>query len=114
MPEFSEKVRDNEKFVELIVNNKEEKVKDSMGADLTKEDLAPINSLAKQINSLFAFKNEQTTYFEKTMKGVSIMEADTEEQLLNYVAELWPPIKIKFVPLLPSSEFIPKYLKAKE
>jgi hypothetical protein len=53
-------------------------------------------------------------HFEKTMKGVSIIEADTEEQLLNYVAELWPPIKIKFVPLLPSSEFIPKYLKAKE
>ncbi len=53
-------------------------------------------------------------HFEKTMKGVSIMEADTEEQLLNYIAELWPPIKIRFVPLLPSSEFIPKYLKAKE
>lgn len=53
-------------------------------------------------------------HFEKTMKGISIMEAETEEQLLNYVAELWPPIKIKFVPLLASSEFIPKYLKAKE
>lgn len=50
----------------------------------------------------------------ETMKGVSIMEADNEEQLMNYIAELYPAIKIRFLPLLPSSEFIPIYMKAKE
>ena len=50
----------------------------------------------------------------ETLKGVSIMEADNEEQLMNYIAELWPPLKIKFVPLLDSSEYIPIYLKTKE
>jgi hypothetical protein len=48
------------------------------------------------------------------MKGISIMEADNEEQLMNYIAELYPPLKIKFLPLLPSSEYIPIYMKAKE
>ena len=36
--------------------------------------------------------------FGNISKGVSIMEAGTEEQLINYMVALAPSIKIKFVP----------------
>ena len=47
-------------------------------------------------------------------KGVSIMEADNEQQLINYIAELSPPLIIKFVPLLDSNKNIEAYMKAKK
>jgi hypothetical protein len=39
------------------------------------------------------------------------MEADTEEQLINYMVALAPSIKIKFVPLVDSSKIVEAYLK---
>ena len=44
-------------------------------------------------------------------KGVSIMEADNEEQLINYFLELSPPLKIKFEPLIDSAKFSEMYMK---
>ena len=46
-------------------------------------------------------------------KGVSIMEANTEEQLINYMVALSPSIKINFVPLVDSSKVVEAYLKRK-
>ena len=47
-------------------------------------------------------------------KGISIMEADNEDQLINYIIELSPPFKIKFAPLLDSTKYIETYMKAKK
>jgi hypothetical protein len=49
--------------------------------------------------------------FGDISKGVSIMEADNEEQLINYMVALAPSIKIKFVPLVDSSKIVEAYLK---
>ena len=49
----------------------------------------------------------------EVLKGISIMEADNEEQLINYVIELSPPLKIKFVPLLDATKYIETYMKSK-
>jgi len=48
------------------------------------------------------------------LKGVSIMEADNEEQLINYLLELSPPLKAKFEPLIDSTKYIEMYMKMKK
>ena len=48
------------------------------------------------------------------LKGISIMEADSEEQLINYILALSPSFKIKFEPLLDSNKGIETYLKTKK
>ena len=48
------------------------------------------------------------------MKGISIMEADNEEQLINYLIELSPPLKIKFEPLIDSTKYMEIYMKMKK
>jgi len=76
LPEFSKRVRDNEKFVELILkNNKTELLKEinisskkSMGADLSESDLKPIAKLAKSITSLYALRESQSQYLELIIK----------------------------------------------
>ena len=50
----------------------------------------------------------------QAMKGISIMEADNEEQLVNYLIELSPPLKIKFVPLLDMTKYMETYMKTKK
>jgi hypothetical protein len=50
----------------------------------------------------------------KLSKGVSIIEADKEEQLINYMLELSPPLKIKFVPLIDSSKAMEIYMKTRK
>ena len=47
-------------------------------------------------------------------KGISILEADNEEQLINYFFELSPPLKIKFVPLIDSTKATEMYMKTKK
>ena len=47
------------------------------------------------------------------MKGISIMEADSEEQLINYLLELAPPLKAKFVALIDSTKYEEMYSKKK-
>jgi nucleolar protein 56 len=67
-PEFSHSVNDNEKFVELIVTHKDRKGKDSMGAELAKDDLDAVMELAKEAYSLFEYKKKQISYLERIMK----------------------------------------------
>ncbi len=67
-PELSKRIQDNKKFSELIA--KEKKYKDSIGADLSKENLQPILRLSKEINDLYEFKNAQSKYLEALMKKI--------------------------------------------
>jgi len=48
------------------------------------------------------------------LKGISIMEADSEEQLINYLLELAPPLKAKFVALIDSTKYAESYSKKKK
>ena len=50
----------------------------------------------------------------QAMKGISIMEADNEEQLINYLIELSPPLMCKFEPLIDSTKYIESYMKSKK
>lgn len=47
-------------------------------------------------------------------KGISILEADNEEQLVNYILAVTPEFKIKFIPLIDSSKAIELYMKTKQ
>ena len=67
-PEFEYLVENQEKFIELILKKQTKKEKDSMGADLSKEDLEPIMSLAKQVDGLFQLRKEQEIYLNKMME----------------------------------------------
>ncbi len=67
-PEFSRKITDHEKFVNLIIDKNDKKEKDSMGADLSKEDLEPLLKLAKEIDSLYGLKAKQEEYLKKIMQ----------------------------------------------
>ncbi|MEM4975728.1 MAG: hypothetical protein QXT64_00210 [Desulfurococcaceae archaeon] len=46
-------------------------------------------------------------------KGISILEADNEEQLISYILAVTPEFKIKFVPLIDSSKAIEMLMKTK-
>lgn len=50
----------------------------------------------------------------EALKGISILEVDNEEQLINYLIELAPPLKAKFVPLIDSTKYIETYMKTKK
>jgi len=67
-PEFSREVSDHSKFVELILANKDKKIKESMGAELSKEDLNAIKELAKEAESLYKFNEKQEEYLKKIME----------------------------------------------
>jgi len=67
-PEFSRSIPDHEKFVELVVSEKDIKEAGSMGADLSKEDLEPILDLAKEISALYSLRRFQERYLEELMK----------------------------------------------
>jgi nucleolar protein 56 len=74
LPEFSESLRDNQKFVELLVKkNKNEllkglKLKESMGADLKKEDVEEMLLLGKEILGIYILKKKHEEYLKKIMK----------------------------------------------
>jgi len=74
LPEFSASIENNEKFTEIIVKKskkeliKELKIKDSMGADLKKEDVDEMIALAKEILNLYKLKQKHEEYIEKIMK----------------------------------------------
>ena len=76
LPEFSKKLRDNEKFVELILKKKKTELlkeinissKKSMGADLNETDIKPITELAKTITSLYTLRESQSQYLELLIK----------------------------------------------
>jgi nucleolar protein 56 len=67
-PEFSRSVRDHGKFIELILEKKDKKEKESMGADFSKEDMGPILKLASEINELYKLKQKQEDYLHELMQ----------------------------------------------
>ena len=77
-PEFENSLRDQEKFVELVLEkNKKELLKEvnvsekeSMGADFEKEEVEPILNLGKEVRNLYSLKKKQEEYLEKLMKNV--------------------------------------------
>ena len=76
LPEFSRTIQSHEKFVELILKKsknellKEIRVRkeDSMGADLSNDDLKPMMALAEHMVSLYILKERQKTYLESVMR----------------------------------------------
>ena len=50
----------------------------------------------------------------KITKGISVMEADSDQQLINYILALSPPFKIKFEPLIDSEKAVTTYLESAE
>lgn len=77
-PEFSRGIESHEKFVDLILKKSRRELlketgvseEDSMGAELSKEDLEPILKLADEIRSLFGLKTQHEKYLEKIMRGL--------------------------------------------
>lgn len=76
-PELEKKIQDNEAFVKLVLkgdkkrlmqDSKEPRLKDEMGAELSKEDLEPILSLASLITDVLREKELLEDYLERTMK----------------------------------------------
>ena len=50
----------------------------------------------------------------QTLKGISVLEADTEDQLINYILALSPEFNIKFEPLLDGQKTVATYLQSKQ
>ena len=75
LPEFEHSMSNQEKFVELIIeNDKKElleiiklKESDCMGADLNESHLKEIRLLGKEIKELQALRKKHETYLEKVM-----------------------------------------------
>jgi len=66
-PEYSRKIIDNKSFVELILAGEDKKLKNSMGADLKKNDINQFMNLAKRIAELFRQRESHDTYLESIM-----------------------------------------------
>jgi len=49
-----------------------------------------------------------------SIKGISIMEIDNDEQLINYILELSPPLKAKFKLLYDTAVYVPAYMATKK
>jgi nucleolar protein 56 len=77
-PEFSKSIESHEKFIELILKKSRRELlneiglseKDSMGAELSKDDLEPVLELARETKSLFGLKIRHEKYLEKIMEGL--------------------------------------------
>ena len=49
-----------------------------------------------------------------SIKGVSIMEIDNEEQLVNYILELTPPLKAKYELSFDATTYVQGYMERKK
>ena len=49
-----------------------------------------------------------------SIKGISIMEIDNDEQLVNYILELSPPLKAQFKLLYDTAVYVPAYMATKK
>ena len=47
-------------------------------------------------------------------KGISIIEHDNDEQLLNHITFLWPEIKVKAEPAIDLSKAIEIYMRSRQ
>ena len=52
-----------------------------------------------------------TAQIGDSVKGISIMEIESDEQLVNYMLDLSPPLKAKFTLLFDTSVYVPAYLE---
>jgi hypothetical protein len=52
--------------------------------------------------------------FEDTVNGVSIMEIENEEQLINYCVELCPPLRARFELLFDGNKYVQAYMAKKK
>lgn len=73
LPELSEEITSNEKYVELTLKSKKELLKElslkaTMGADLDKFQVEEITLLAKEVQSLYELRKKHELYLEKIMK----------------------------------------------
>ncbi len=76
-PEFSRSVENHESFVEEILNYEKTDLlkkiniekKDSIGAELSQEDIEPIKSLAHQTYDLYQLRKDQLNYISSLMDG---------------------------------------------
>ncbi len=66
-PEFSRQVGHHESFVTLILDKKDVRADDSMGAEWKKGDYEPVIRLAEEIASLYRLRGGQETYLEAKM-----------------------------------------------
>jgi len=75
LPEFSRKVEDNKKFAELMIKKnrnelmKELKIRETMGADLSKEDVEEMIALGEEVVRLYELRGKHENYLEKIMKN---------------------------------------------
>lgn len=73
LPELSHTIYDHERYVQLIATTpyvelvKQFVQRTPMGAELSKEDYAPIQLFAEKIHSLYLFKQELLTYLESLL-----------------------------------------------
>ncbi|MFC1741530.1 NOP5/NOP56 family protein [Nanoarchaeota archaeon] len=101
-PEFSKSLDDHEKFVELLQEkSKKELLKEvgvseseSMGAELSKEDLEPMMNLAAQITALYGLREKHAAHIEKMM----------EKHVPNVTAVSGPNIGAKLLAIAGSLE----------
>jgi len=59
-----------DKLVFLILDGKDSKNKNSVGADLGKDDLEPMKKICSEIKNLSELKEKQVNYLEGLMKGL--------------------------------------------
>jgi len=50
---------------------------------------------------------------DESIKGVSIMEIDNDEQIINYLLELAPPLKAEFKLLYDGMQYVGAYMAKK-
>ena len=75
LPEFSDSMPDNEKFVEITIKKGKNDLlremhldsENSMGADLPKEDVDEMIELAKTIQEMYRLREKHTKYLERIM-----------------------------------------------
>jgi len=74
LPEFSKSIESQEKFAEIISKKPREellkqlKLTETIGSNVSKQDLDAIMNLAKQLNTTYAFIESQKQYLEKLMQ----------------------------------------------
>jgi len=101
-PEFSKDVLEHSEFVRDILDGKDKKIKEGMGAEFSKDDLKPILELCKEIDLLFKLKEKQEKYISSMMEKVcpnmnAIAGSLIGAQLLQHAGSL------KNLMLMPSS-----------
>lgn len=75
LPELGERIGDDEQLAKLVAGKsrkelmKETGIKESMGAELGKEDEEEIKKLGKELLGIYKLKEDYEGYLKKTMKG---------------------------------------------